>query len=329
MMQPCRARPLNISVHTRARAFHFPLEAVRVERSRHLNLSKASRLFAGNGLAILYCEGATALSVASGLCGLWCPLKGDVRFMENGAHFNVPKRFVYVSDCNRPYDAEIPATGACIAIVAPQATWSALSGFGSEAQSYAPAVFPALHASDPQMRRSLIALARESFRGQAEKPASSRRISMLASIAGRLQQPFESLVQSCPGRTIARQRGVFLRMQRTRLHIELYNSMELDVSMLAHMANYSVWQFIKIFRQVFGETPHAYLARCRVEVATLLLRSRHSMGVADVARAAGFASRSAFSRNMKQISGSSATKLRASANDDLPEQVPALLRSAT
>src|ERR1043166_9538293 len=134
-----------VALQTRARTFRFPLEAVRVERGRHLHLAKSSRLFANNGLVVLDCDAATALNVGPGLCAIWCPLKGEVQIAENGAHFAVPKRFVYVADSNRSYDAEVPASATCIAIVAPQTTWAALHAFGDDTQYHAPAVFPALH----------------------------------------------------------------------------------------------------------------------------------------------------------------------------------------
>jgi AraC family transcriptional regulator len=311
MTEHYRANQVNVSMRTRAKTFKFPLEAVRVERGGHLHISKASRLVSGNGLAALYCDGSTTLTIGAGLCGLWCPLKGEVQFAEAGSRFAVPKRFIYVSDSNRPYEVEVPTHGACIAIIGSQITWSAVNGFGADNQGDAPAIFPALHPAASATRRSIIAFARECL-DNAPRPSSSRHISILSSLLGRLQQSFEDLIQACPGRTIARRRSVFLRMQRTRMYIELYNSMDLDVSMLAHIANYSLGQFIKIFRQVFGETPHTYLARCRIEVAKMLLKSKTMMGVSDVARAAGFASRSSFTRNMKQISGSSATELRES-----------------
>jgi AraC family transcriptional regulator len=298
-------------MRTRARTFKFPLEAMKVERGGHLHISKASRLVGGNGLVALYCDGSTTLTISAGLCGLWCPLKGEVQFAEAGSRFAVSKRFIHVSDSNRPYEVEVQPSATCIAIIGSQITWSAINGFGADDQGDAPAVFPALHAAAAATRRSVIAFARECL-GDAPHQPSSRQISMLSALLRSLQQSFESLIESCPGRTMARRRSVFLRMQRTRMYIELYNSMDLDVSMLAHIANYSLGQFIKIFRQVFGETPHTYLARCRIEVAKMLLRSKTMMGVSDVARAAGFASRSSFTRNMKQISGSSATELRES-----------------
>jgi AraC-like DNA-binding protein len=37
----------------------------------------------------------------------------------------------------------------------------------------------------------------------------------------------------------------------------------LDTAALAHAAHASEYDFIRSFRQVFGETPHQYLQRCR------------------------------------------------------------------
>lgn len=295
-------------MQARARICRYTLQALKLGRAAHLHVTKSSRLLANNGLAVLYCERASTLSVDAGLCVLWCPLRGEIGIAEAGARFGVPKNLLHVADTQRAYEAEVSPAGACIAIIGSQLTWSAINAFGGDEHAATPSMFPALHAADAATRRAVIAFARECF--AADAAPSAWRVAMLAAIVGRLQQPFEALIRRCPGRTLARRRSVFLRLQRARLYIELYNSMELDVSMLAQIASYSLWQFIKIFRQVYGETPHNCLARCRIAFATMLLRSRSLMGISDVARAAGFASRSSFARNMRQYSGCSATRLR-------------------
>jgi AraC family transcriptional regulator len=78
------------------------------------------------------------------------------------------------------------------------------------------------------------------------------------------------------------------------------------------MANYSVGHFITTFRSVFDETPYSNVSRYRLESASTLL-SRSTLGIADIAHAIGFQSRSSFTRAIRKHLGSSATQFRESA----------------
>jgi AraC-like DNA-binding protein len=104
---------------------------------------------------------------------------------------------------------------------------------------------------------------------------------------------------------------VFLRLQRVRNHISACAHEELDVAKLALMANYSVGHFITTFRSVFDETPYSNVSRYRLESASTLL-SRSTLGIADIAHAIGFQSRSSFTRAIRKHLGSSATQFRES-----------------
>ena len=59
---------------------------------------------------------------------------------------------------------------------------------------------------------------------------------------------------------------------------------------------------IRTFRRVFGETPHRYLQRRRVERAMFLLRTTDS-SVTDVCFAVGFGSLGTFSRTFRDVVG--------------------------
>jgi AraC-like DNA-binding protein len=78
----------------------------------------------------------------------------------------------------------------------------------------------------------------------------------------------------------------------------------LDVAALARVAGLSPFHFIRVFRATFGETPHRYLQRRRVERAMALLRET-DRSVTDVCLAVGFASLGTFSRTFGAIVGES------------------------
>src|SRR5215211_3420038 len=76
----------------------------------------------------------------------------------------------------------------------------------------------------------------------------------------------------------------------------------LDVKAIAAVAHISQAHFIRTFRSVFGETPHRYLQRRRVERSMFLLRET-DRSVTDVCFDVGFTSLGTFSRTFRDIVG--------------------------
>ena len=95
-------------------------------------------------------------------------------------------------------------------------------------------------------------------------------------------------------------------MLRVRDTIDRSYGADLDVEALARLANLSPDHLIRTFRSVFGETPHRYLQRRRVERAMNLLRST-DLDVTEVCLAVGFTSLGTFSRLFSAVVGESPT----------------------
>src|ERR1700674_3195713 len=100
------------------------------------------------------------------------------------------------------------------------------------------------------------------------------------------------------------------RMLRARDAMDRTYANPLDVPMLARVANVSEAHFIRTFRATFGETPHRYLQRRRVERAMFLLRAT-DRSVTDVCLDVGFNSLGTFSRSFQEILGEAPTAYRA------------------
>lgn len=66
---------------------------------------------------------------------------------------------------------------------------------------------------------------------------------------------------------------------------------------LADEAGLSRFYFLRLFRRVVGETPHAYLERKRLDVAKDLLRRGHA--IADIAVRVGFFDQSHFTNRFR------------------------------
>jgi AraC-like DNA-binding protein len=84
----------------------------------------------------------------------------------------------------------------------------------------------------------------------------------------------------------------------------------LDVRSVAAVAHVSEAHFIRTFRAVFGETPHRYLQRRRVERSMFLLRET-DRSVTDICYDVGFTSLGTFSRTFREIVGETPSGYRA------------------
>lgn len=93
-------------------------------------------------------------------------------------------------------------------------------------------------------------------------------------------------------------------MLRARDAMDRTYAQPLDIPRLARIAYVSEAHFIRTFRATFGETPHRYLQRRRVERAMSLLRDT-DRSVTDICLDVGFTSLGTFSRTFRDIVGES------------------------
>lgn len=91
------------------------------------------------------------------------------------------------------------------------------------------------------------------------------------------------------------------RMLRVRDRIDRAYAEPLDIPALARVGGCSEAHLIRTFRAVFGETPHRYLQRRRIERALHMLGEGRS--VTDVCFDVGFNSLGTFSRTFTAIVG--------------------------
>jgi len=84
----------------------------------------------------------------------------------------------------------------------------------------------------------------------------------------------------------------------------------LDLRAIAAVAHMSEAHFGRSFRATFGETPHRYLQRRRVERAMFLLRET-DRSVTAISIDVGFSSLGTFSRTFRDIVGEAPSEYRA------------------
>ena len=99
------------------------------------------------------------------------------------------------------------------------------------------------------------------------------------------------------------------RLLRARDAMDRAYAQPLDVRAVAAVAHVSEAHFIRSFRSVFGETPHRYLQRRRVERSMFLLRET-DRSVTDICLDVGFTSLGTFSRTFRDIVGETPSSYR-------------------
>lgn len=100
------------------------------------------------------------------------------------------------------------------------------------------------------------------------------------------------------------------RMLRARDTMDRSFAQPLDVAALARVAHVSPAHFSRQFRATFGETPHRYLQRRRVERAMELLRET-DRPVTEICLDVGWGSLGTFSRTFSAVVGESPSSYRA------------------
>lgn len=148
-------------------------------------------------------------------------------------------------------------------------------------------LIPRLAAYDPLLEQLALA-AIECMR--SDDPA--RGASYADSLARMIATHLLARHSSHAGRPDARHGGIGRdRMQRVRDYIETSLEGDLGLDTLAAQAGVSVRYFARVFRRHFGEPPHRYVMKRRIERARRLLRST-DLPVVEIALTTGFSSQS-------------------------------------
>jgi AraC-like DNA-binding protein len=99
------------------------------------------------------------------------------------------------------------------------------------------------------------------------------------------------------------------RLCRSRDLLRHWEDEPLPVAAVARDCGFTPFHFIRLFKAMFGETPHQYRLRAQVERAKHLLIVT-SLSVTDVCMAVGFSSLGSFSSLFSRLVGISPSKFR-------------------
>jgi AraC-like DNA-binding protein len=125
----------------------------------------------------------------------------------------------------------------------------------------------------------------------------------------RLRAGTQALAAKLPAVKASTREELWRRIQRGRNVMEGSLGRPLDLNQVAREATLSPFHFHRGFTRLFGETPHAYLTRRRMEQAAGLLQATE-MPVTEVCLAVGYQSPGAFSTLFRKHSGVSPREFR-------------------
>jgi AraC family transcriptional regulator len=130
-------------------------------------------------------------------------------------------------------------------------------------------------------------------------------------------------IEQMPAARHATRIELYRRLYRARdyMHASLEHS--LSLSEIAAVAYLSPYHFLRAFKAVFHETPHAYLTRKRIEKAQFLLAAT-DRPVTDICFEVGFASLGSFSTLFHRATGFSPRQYRQQAS---PKRISQYSRS--
>jgi AraC-like DNA-binding protein len=115
---------------------------------------------------------------------------------------------------------------------------------------------------------------------------------------------------------------VYIHLLRAKDLIDREYAQPLDVPALARAAHASTAHFSRSFKRAFGETPHRYLLRRRIERAKELLRGTE-MSVTEVSVEVGFRSLGSFSTAFRELVGSAPSEYAGRWRAGAPPPIPA------
>ena len=94
---------------------------------------------------------------------------------------------------------------------------------------------------------------------------------------------------------------LYKRIVQAKLFIDANYASKIDLNNISDEAYFSKFHFVRLFKSIYGKTPHQYLTVVRIEKAVQFLRE--GKPVSEVCFTIGFESLTSFSSLFKRIVG--------------------------
>lgn len=275
-------------------------ETLRSGRPREL------RAFAGTTAFLLGArEAGTAAVALPPLHSLWINVGARLRVGHAEGSLMLGRRECLLALPEQPVHAVAESAGSWLVLAfaqEPASRWpGGADGMGSD---LLPARLP--------LQRPLLASLRGLLHGGRQPVPDWYAQHLLADTLRAIaewQSPLRALLPRCPGKTPALRRQCLLRLLKVRNRVESEGQLRLSVSEMARFAHYSPCYFVRVFEEVFGESPQTFCARQRMQRAAQLLRDS-SLSITEIADRVGYSSGAAFARAFRACHGTSASAAR-------------------
>jgi len=286
------------------------LQHHRIHFAEHLDLSQSA---ARPTLHLVRASGrAVQLDLPAGWMSLWLPLRGPLRLEAADSMWELePGHLQIWRDGRLRTSARLPCWWLCLC--GPDTAWRGY--LQTSADNTSEELFPWEGPAPRDAQRLMVRLAR-----LAAQPAELGTSGVLGANGDVLlrtlcallidqQRDLQTRLPRCSGRTQRRRQQTLLRLLRVQHLIRRHPEIRLDLNRLARSANYSPCHLIRIYREVFDETPTEFASRLRSDRAWRMVRETR-MPVCEITEALGFESQSAFCRAFKNSFGLTATQAR-------------------
>lgn len=238
------------------------------------------------------------LDIPHGWLSVWLPLAGTLHLESTDSQWEIGARQLHIWRAGRlRCSTVLPCWW--IGLAGPMPAWSqALNAVSPRSDLD---IFSWEGHAPHELRRLLVRLLRCADPARAPTDAQPLLEALCAEIIEQ-QHELHERVDRCSGRTLRRRQQTLSRLLRVQHMIRNGSEERPDLARLARSANYSPCHLIRLYREVFDETPSEYAARLRHERAWQLVRDT-SMPVCEITEALGFESQSAFCRAFKSTFG--------------------------
>jgi AraC family transcriptional regulator len=239
---------------------------------------------------------------------VWIQLRGATRVMAREGRFELRRGDWLVLDRDSSPELQADRGGLTLGVVI------APSGPGEHRRHEPLPGLGRMRTTDLRIALRLWRNGAALERGAASHEDAQRaRQATLAHLAS-LQHEYDAAIARCPGRSVARKRQVFARLQRARLFLEGHCDRVARLGELAGLTNFSSWYLSKTFHEIYGESPQSASVRLRLERACELLAAS-DCSIGEVGVACGFDNSCSFARAFRARYGLTASDYRHSRAD--------------
>lgn len=271
---------------------------------------------AGDSFHLSICEGRQSSAlIPAGWHSIVLVLSGQLGMESTQTAWTLANRHCQVWVDGR-LRAALRTSGCWLCVTAPCALWQR---FPVPAHLTPNLLLPSEFRASPRLIRQFVQTIRPLTPNNHKLPQKIAQFGQLRVALIAQQHLLRENLQRCAGRTPARRHHTLLRLLRVQHLIRFGTGQRLDLQQLAASANYSPTHLIRVYRDVFGETPSEFAARLRQQRAWEMVRDT-SMSIGEISSTLGFESESAFCRAFKQAFGMTTGVARKVARQGLGER---------